>query len=436
MTQIIRGGVESVGDITLMVETTGNDNDLTRPQKISSGDWSTKPFLTIQAAIDALPSNLIKTHIVTVNVGAGTFAGFQVIGFSVRSTTSVFTPFLIQGTRQTATPAIGPSSGVATGGGGRTLVLTGAGWTVDDLVGRYVRITAGAGAGQILLIAKNTTDTIYFSTIPSPAFAAGSTFVIEDLATIISSSSSYSSASVVITRCTGGRVLIQDLKVASASSISFLLSESMRSGFIRCVASYVTGASIGFNFNQIDMTTISNCGAVGPFGTGFQYQGIIYAVVSGFLAYNCSTGINLSAISWFFSSSSYLRNCSTGLAASNAEPQLIGYMFEACSQGLSLEQVSSALLVNSVFDNCTSKNMSLRMANLIIRGTLTGTGSTGFGMNAKGAGNVVSLESTPTVSGTLGGVTVDGTTDFTWAALASSDNYTVDTVTGARIHRR
>jgi hypothetical protein len=303
-------------------------------------------------------------------------------------------------------------------------------------VGRFARITAGTGAGQILLIAKNTTDTLYFSTIPSPAMAAGSTFVIEDLATVITSPSSLSTAAVNVGRCTGGNVAIQDLAVACGVTSSFMLNSCPSITARRCVARYVVGAFIGFNCSQLGGITQINCGAIGSFTTGFSVQTVAIHASSGFLASGCSTGISLSnADPWFFSSGgSYLRDCSTGLSAANAEAQLIGYVLDTCSQGLSIDQ-GRVVLQNAIFDNCTSKTMALRMAHLIIRGTLTGTGSVGFGMNAKGAGNVVSLETTPTVSGTLGEVTVDGLTVESWSSLINSGDYILDTSTLAHVSR-
>ena len=67
---------------------------------------------------------------------------------------------------------------------------------------------------------------------------------------------------------------------------------------------------------------------------------------------------------------------------------------------------------------------------------LIGTGNAGWGLDLNGLGNAVRLNTaTTTISGTSGEITVDGTTDETWASLASAGNFAVDTASGARIYR-
>lgn len=55
--------------------------------------------------------------------------------------------------------------GAATGGTATTLTKTGAGWTIDALIGRYVTMTSGTNAGKTRKITDNTADTLTFATM-------------------------------------------------------------------------------------------------------------------------------------------------------------------------------------------------------------------------------------------------------------------------------
>ena len=63
------------------------------------------------------------------------------------------------------------SPGPFTSGDTMTGVRTGAGWTIDEHAGKWVRITSGANVNQIRGVIENTTDTLYFN----EAFGTGLT---------------------------------------------------------------------------------------------------------------------------------------------------------------------------------------------------------------------------------------------------------------------
>lgn len=172
--------VETTGPITITVTTTGNDNDSNRPDIITDGDYSLYPFLTIQAAIDALPT--IINYYTLILVGAGTFAGFSVK--DKIATMSTVDPdngvtystqaLQIIGTWQDITPATGSATGTLTGyglTGGQALykaTIAAAGWTVNDLAGSWCRVTGGTGTprsgSQIgALIESNTATEMYLT---------------------------------------------------------------------------------------------------------------------------------------------------------------------------------------------------------------------------------------------------------------------------------
>ncbi len=58
----------------------------------------------------------------------------------------------------------GSKSGTATGGTSTTMVDSGAGWTISEIIGKWVRITAGAGYGQTREITANTATEITVAT--------------------------------------------------------------------------------------------------------------------------------------------------------------------------------------------------------------------------------------------------------------------------------
>lgn len=69
-------------------------------------------------------------------------------------------------------------TGVATGGTGTTLTMTGAGWTIDALIGRYVNLDPNH-AGQVYQITDNDATSITWAETASPAPTNGTEFRIE-----------------------------------------------------------------------------------------------------------------------------------------------------------------------------------------------------------------------------------------------------------------
>lgn len=69
-------------------------------------------------------------------------------------------------------------TGVATGGTGTTLTMTGAGWTIDALIGRYVNLDPNH-AGQVYQITDNDATSITWDETASPAPTNGTEFRIE-----------------------------------------------------------------------------------------------------------------------------------------------------------------------------------------------------------------------------------------------------------------
>jgi len=118
---------KTTANITLYVRTTGLDtNDC---------QSAANACLTIQEAVDRIPKNI--KHVVTIDVGPGSFAGFYVTGFTVEWPDG---DFQIEGTLANHTPGTGTGSGTADGGDTDTCIDSGQAWTGDALIGKMVLV--------------------------------------------------------------------------------------------------------------------------------------------------------------------------------------------------------------------------------------------------------------------------------------------------------
>lgn len=69
-------------------------------------------------------------------------------------------------------------TGVATSGTANSLTMTGAGWTIDALIGRFINLDPNH-AGQVYEIVDNTATVITWAETASPAPTTGTEFIIE-----------------------------------------------------------------------------------------------------------------------------------------------------------------------------------------------------------------------------------------------------------------
>lgn len=175
----------TTADITLYVDPLGSDsNPGTSP--------GASACLTIQGALNKIPKRI--RHLVTINVAAGNYAGFEVAGFIIEQTpTANQVGINLVGTRENAT---GLASGTATGtltsvtpGSSSTAAFTvwtdsGQNWASDALKGKFIEILSGTGIGTIMPITGNTATSV---TVPLTVgiAAAGATYAIRDCTSAI-----------------------------------------------------------------------------------------------------------------------------------------------------------------------------------------------------------------------------------------------------------
>jgi hypothetical protein len=223
------------GAITIAVSSAGSDAPTAaRPERLLTGDYSATPFLTIQAALDALPRNL-GGYDHRVNVGSGTFAGFTAANF--RGSGSL----QIVGTMSLATLTTGANTGTAGAGSSSTTVkkpAAAADWTVDELRGKLLVVTAGGGfyadtATNLITkghcvrrIKSNTGDTLV---IDSLAGVTNTTvFNIVDAATLVTACAStyYGSGYCAGAIMNDAHVVLRDLKPGDAGATYGILGQT------------------------------------------------------------------------------------------------------------------------------------------------------------------------------------------------------------------
>lgn len=136
--------------IDLYVATTGND--------LASGASASAPLATIDAALAKIPE--VVRHKCHIRVAAGNYTSFPE---AVNKRFEADGQLTIEGTGDPVASA-GPFTLTTYARSSNythsTWVVTGAGWTVDEFYGKWIRMTSGAAAGRSMPIFKNTADTI------------------------------------------------------------------------------------------------------------------------------------------------------------------------------------------------------------------------------------------------------------------------------------
>lgn len=424
------------GPITLSVNGgTGSDSPTgTRPLYILSGDHSSEPFETIQAALDSLPRILI--HAVVINIAAGTYVGFVANGFTDTGGIPTLgdTNLQIKGVRGLMTLTTGSNQATGTSGTDRSVTVSGATWTVDELVGAYVEVTSGAGSGQILVVAKNTADTIYFATKPSPALASGSAFDITESEVVITSSlNNYAGGQ--IQSCVG-RVEISDITV-DGPTMGFSTYGSGYSDFRRCAAK---NTYYGFHAQDTNRTSYREIAAINcTFGMWVLNVNDFANNNSGILTSGCATGFAWDGIITSRLKGVWVRDAATraGWVVNTRFFSITDLMVDNCGEGVYGELVYLALF-GAEINNCATHGLGIYNGELWISSYFSGSGNTGWAIDANGSNSTVMLANSVPVSiaASGGDITLDGTTDIGWANLTTAGQYALNEARGSRVNRQ
>lgn len=139
--------------LTLTVSASGSDTaTIYRPSKLEGGDYSSLPFLTPQAAIDAIPKFIPPGSSVAIQLTNTSYASTIIDGFYGGGT------LYILGGNVSATLTSGNASGTAGTGTTSTGLVrpnASAAWTANDLRGKIVKLSV-AGTTHWRAIENNT----------------------------------------------------------------------------------------------------------------------------------------------------------------------------------------------------------------------------------------------------------------------------------------
>lgn len=201
--------------VALFVDPTGSDSN-------TCTATGTGACLTIAGAVGKIPKSLRNTALVTAACGTYS-AGSYIDDFRTSNdlnAPATGTYLQIVGTLSNSTLATGTATGTSTAGTAGTPPTFGTltdgaqTWTVNDLRGRFVTISAGPGAGQRQVIQSNTATSLTIAgDWTSPG--VGSTYAIQDSCAVITGSLSLPAQNNTI--------------AAVASAGSFIIGDSPRS---------------------------------------------------------------------------------------------------------------------------------------------------------------------------------------------------------------
>lgn len=412
--------------ITFAVDgVSGTDSpSVNRPEVITEGDFTAYPFQTIQAALDTIPKFLNHACVINV-IAADSYVGFSMAGFFGSG------GLTINGLQDQVTPVTGPATGTATSGTAATLTLTGAGWTVDNFVGKFCRITGGTGAGQSFIIASNTATVLTFVGRMSPAPDGTSVFEITEPTTVIDTNASSFPAGIYHSVCLGS-FEVNDFHIEGPSnglvqlntrSVLTLNRVTQMGGFY----GFVGQDSFKAAWNQI--------GSLGSSSVGIWFLNMGFAGnpsnEKGWLAIDAAggaDGIRFTSCVLGGCQGVYVKNCANnGIQLTESEINLRYVQADDNVDGIWCS--NSHLYLNDASASNNSKRgigcaYGGRVDSL---GSLAGAGNTEWGVHpgaGLGEGGWFTIEAVPTITGTLGDVTVDGTNALVWATdLAAVGDY-------------
>jgi len=397
------GGVESPfgsslpidEPLTLYVETTGDDNN---PGGI------TRPLRTVDAALNLIKDREIGSF-VTIKLGVGNFDGFSLTG-AFKFSHGVDAQLLIDGTL-VSTGITGSCIRTADTNAASILTDSGKSWTVDEHVGKIVKISSDAGATWITYpIVSNTATSL---TIPSNV--SGTLYEIFDYGSVINTAkstfgrvagtiepipaASSVNSNIVISQSVSGQtqnaqIAIRFLKIAaSGTSTCAMTRSSSNVNFIGCLFTRSSGTSTLFSGNATQgATSFNSCSFVNntPSSSAFFTSssnngntGFIFISTCLFSTTGASnTGMNL--VGTCGSMSASFRGLSSGCIITGTGSQSTagsGLKFYSCTTAFSSSGgFSPSLAFAMYFDTCTSGIVLTRGTRLPLSSASTFTTTT------------------------------------------------------------
>lgn len=185
---------QSTGVTRVHVSGAGSDTPTqARPSQLFTGDFTATPFLTLQAATDALAKD--RRHRGVVSIAGATFVGASIVGFTGNTGLNLYDQsdsylvddaLIIKGTYALQTLTTGNNSGTV-GAGTTTQVIqkpaASANYTTNNLAGAFFLITGGGGVSldpdvPAVYPIKSNTTTNFTLTRPAAGVDGTTTFQI------------------------------------------------------------------------------------------------------------------------------------------------------------------------------------------------------------------------------------------------------------------
>lgn len=473
---------ETTGALTLYVRSDGNDSSN------CTADAAGQACLTIQAAINKIPT--VVKHQVTINIGAGHFAGFILANkmLQMYNGQTAQWPLTIQGAAfANFTPATGSGSGTSDGGSTTTLSDSTQSWTAHNLRGKIVYVNSG-----YLIIRDN--DATSFETIgASGATMSGKAYVIQDWATIIDqfTAGTYPISAVVsISNITGVRAYYQALLVDRIKAVAPTTASGATMVFTCTTSNAVfTYISIDgdskvnyvstFDYNtNIRLQHVYVCNGLASKGMEF-YANLYLASLKNVFVYNIGgkgieidysfvgtsdyvytdtcggDGMEVYGTSYYSCTHQYAKACSGfgfHVYGSSGRVLLANGVFDSCGVGIGINCLNAATGSHTwsgssstgvdisgtwAINNSVGDAIVVGPGGILRTTALTGTGNGNCGIVA-GFGGKVFITSATTVTGTGGGgcdVKLNATTKTYAGDFSIDGDYETDATDGTIVKR-
>ncbi len=325
-----------------------------------------------------------------------------------------------------------------------TIGLTTAGWTPDAYKGYIVEVLTGAAAGQHRMIQGNTATTITVTKTWTTEPGAGATFRISRPTTTLSSSTSAFSP-VFSNLLAAGTLHLQNIYISGTKcyltitgsavngvSLSSIISVGTNTfQFAASAASFLV-YGWGYNSSTFAWNTANTYSRVGISQIGVSTNGVQLSGWQGYVNLQHSVIRNLRAIY------GQLLSISGGSRIEAMQNYYIGDADSAptiaTSTGCAATRFGSILFADSTsrigsgvdISGSASHAIECNHSRLHLDGAVTGTGNTGAGVYAHN-GSVVNIKNgaPPTLTGTVGDLSFDGTTEeCEWTDIDAGNKHT------------
>jgi hypothetical protein len=393
--------------------------------------------LTVQEAVDRVPRRI--QHDVTINVGSGSFAGFDANGLNIDG--GVLT---IEGELDAPTMD-GSSSGTTTGGDTDTCTDTLAGWTTNQLRGEFVLV----GGTDYRVIRSNTSTSLEL-TGALPATCSGKTYSILEPKTTFNSgggAAGYGRIEVeALSAYLPDSFLLKDLEVdTSGKTIGVFMAYGVGCGMLRVQVRNGTYAvaAMGF-YGGFDIEQSYITGAT--YGVVVQ-RGAAKPHINDTLAYNNTTY-------GFWVVNSFQMDFDDVYGDSNGTGLMIeGTMFVDLDGGAFENNTNYGIAVDtSTGGNRMASSLLNAQGNITIASNGDGVigrygskivltnvdgSNTGHGLILESGSHAVVTSATG-VTGSTGDATINGgSTDLSWSSdFGTNGDIAINIDNGCRLERK